>query len=843
MASLSQINIKFSADLKGFSSEMQNAMRQIDKVGKQMKDIGRDLSTYVTAPLLLAGGASVKLASDFNESLNKVDVAFKSASVGIKEFAKTTLQGFGIAEGTALDMAALFGDMATSMGLPVDKAAVMSKAMVGLSGDLASFKNIGIDEAVTALNGVFTGETESLKRIGVVMTEANLAAFALSKGIKANIKDMTQAEKVNLRFAYVMEQTKNAQGDFARTSGGAANQMRIFQESLKQVGAQIGAVILPLFTRMITAINDKIKGFSELSQGTKTLIVVIGGLAAAVGPLLLIIGSVVQLIPVLVAGFALLSANIVPIVVAIGVITSLFIIFSGATKQAATATQELTASQKLVGKVTDEATASIVDQRARLETLLLTARNQTESVKEKKKAIEEINRISPEYLGNITLENVNTDNARIAIEKYNVALLNGAKARAASRLLEANEADRIKSGFDREKALAEYNQKRQAAAAQGWEAEKKFFEENNQLLQFANEALDRKNAKYDFEAKILFQIYNSNKAYLKLLEDIGSQQSANNVASNEFKPGTVAFYEKQIEGLRKLQKEIPVTNAAWKTYEERISAIQEKIEKLTSQSVALPPLPAVSDEVLAPAPFSLGNLKEELAYWEQFRDQYSTNAEEYDKITQKINAVKIKISAIEGVEEFKTKMEEVKTFTMQTQEILQAQMLSFKESLIVGFAEGIAALATGAQNIGGFFKGMLGIVGDFMKALGKSLIQVGLASVAFKSAFSNPFAAIGAGAALIVLGSVVKNMLQSGPQAKFANGGIAYGPVNALVGEYSGARSNPEVIAPLSKLKSLISPAVNSGDVAVNLIGQLRLSGSDLLLALERTQAVNNRKR
>ena len=232
MAIFDELIVKISGDIKDFNNKMNAAAGKMKDTGEKMKKIGSSMSKYVTLAVLAAGTASVKMASDFDESINKVDVAFKNSSKDIQAWAKTTLKNFGIAEGSALDMAALFGDMATSMGLPTDKAAEMSKSMVGLAGDLASFKNVGIDQAMTALNGVFTGETESLKMLGIVMTEANLAAFALSKGITKNVQDMTQAEKVNLRYAYVMQQTTNAQGDFARTGGDAANQMRVFKESL-----------------------------------------------------------------------------------------------------------------------------------------------------------------------------------------------------------------------------------------------------------------------------------------------------------------------------------------------------------------------------------------------------------------------------------------------------------------------------------------------------------------------------------------------------------------------------------------------------------------------------------
>lgn len=325
MASLASINVKFSADLKQFSTEMQSALREIEKFGTKLQDVGKTMSTYVTLPLLAAGAAAIHFASDYEESLNKVDAAFKGSSDEVKEFAKTSLTSFGIAEGTALDLASTYGDMATSLGLSTGAAAKMSTELVGLAGDLSSFKNIGIEQANTALAGIFTGETESLKKLGVVMTEANLQAFALSQGIKTQVKDMDQASKVNLRYAYILSVTKNAQGDFAKTSGGAANQMRIFQESLKQLAQQFGSIILPVFTEMVNGINGIIASFSSLSTEAKTTIVIVAAIAAAIGPLILAIGTVISLLPTLAAGFAALTGPIGLTVLALAAVATVIV--------------------------------------------------------------------------------------------------------------------------------------------------------------------------------------------------------------------------------------------------------------------------------------------------------------------------------------------------------------------------------------------------------------------------------------------------------------------------------------------------------------------------------------
>jgi len=213
-----------------YNKKIDSALGKLNDFGGKASEMGKKLSLAVSLPLAALGFTMVKSASDMAESINKIDVAFKGSSQSVKDFAKTSLDSFGISQNAALEYASLFGDMATSMGISTDVAAKMSTSLVGLTADLASFKNIGIDQANTALSGIFTGETESLKRLGIVMTEANLQQFAYSKGIKTQIKDMDQASKVNLRYAYIMSNTTNAQGDFVRTGGGAANQMRIFTE-------------------------------------------------------------------------------------------------------------------------------------------------------------------------------------------------------------------------------------------------------------------------------------------------------------------------------------------------------------------------------------------------------------------------------------------------------------------------------------------------------------------------------------------------------------------------------------------------------------------------------------
>jgi hypothetical protein len=275
-----------------FNAKLEGALGKLDGFAQSADRIGSRLTIGVTAPILAIAGAMIKTSSSLEESLNKVDVAFKDSSDQIKAFGDTSLRQFGISRGSALDMAALYGDMATSMGISTDAAADMSTQLVGLAGDLSSFKNIRIDVANNALKSIFTGETESLKSLGIVMTEANLAAFALSNGVKVNIRDMSESEKVTLRYAFVMSKTANAQGDFERTGGGAANQMRTFSDTLKELSESFGSIILPYFTKGITIVNNMMQKFGELDQSVKRNILFGAGIVALVGPALLIFSKV-----------------------------------------------------------------------------------------------------------------------------------------------------------------------------------------------------------------------------------------------------------------------------------------------------------------------------------------------------------------------------------------------------------------------------------------------------------------------------------------------------------------------------------------------------------------------
>lgn len=288
---------KVKDDTKGVETQTRLSGEKIErdwgKIGKKIEDVGSNLTKKLTLPILGLAAAAVKFATDQEESLNKVDVVFQDSADEVKKWSDTTIDRFGIAKGTALEMSSLFGDMGVSMGLTREESSKMAMNLSGLAGDLASFKNISVDRAQVALAGIYTGETEALKGLGIVMNETNLAAFAQAEGATKSWKEMDQAEKVAWRYKFVMDATADAQGDFARTSDGVANQSRVTQERMKELAAEFGENLLPIIADVLGYVNDLLKAFTNTDESTQNAILWGLAVAAAVGPVTKAVGGVI----------------------------------------------------------------------------------------------------------------------------------------------------------------------------------------------------------------------------------------------------------------------------------------------------------------------------------------------------------------------------------------------------------------------------------------------------------------------------------------------------------------------------------------------------------------------
>ena len=742
---MAEQNLKIN--ITGDSSKLKNALSsassKLSSFGSKMQGVGKSLTTRLTLPLAVAGGAAVKFASDFQESMNKVDVAFGKSKQEVKDFAKTTLKQFGIAEGSALDMAALFGDMATSMGLNQSAASDMSTSLVGLAGDLASFKNIGIDQATTALAGVFTGETESLKRLGIVMTEANLKSFAMEKGMNANIKTMTQAQKVALRYKFIMESTSNAQGDFGRTSGGAANQMRIFQESLKELSAKFGQVILPVFTKLVSFANGLLQKFSELSPTTKKLIVVFAGIAAALGPVLYILGTLVTLAPAI--GTAL-TVMMGPIGLVIAGLTAISVVIY---KNWAGIKSALV---KIGNYFIDLYNNSLPIQLA-VDSLIMNFKNM---LAVGKFVFSTFSTIIKTFANNF-----------ITLFKGIGDIIMG---------VFTFDKDKIVEGFT---DLADGLKNNVTAAFDAIKTDASIL--GSSVVDNFNEALQQKTI-----AKIVVPV--------EMAVSGGATDTATDVGGG----GGIAtrpMATSAMSGISGAGIQTPISNM--------IEADTARMPKAFAEQQAV---------------FAQG-----------------------------------KLDALQKAEAFNQRIGQIMTRGLN--------------NLAQGIGAALGnAISTGGNLVNALGGLLLGTIGSIAIQLGKAAIQIGIAMKAIKLSFKNPFTAIAAGIALVAVGTMIRNTAgivqggggggggrramgsyvggytggnSGGGFTAFANGGIISGPTMGLVGEYPGARQNPEVIAPLNKLQSIIGKSSNGGNI--NVTGEVRVDGQDLLIAIERANETAGR--
>lgn len=201
----------------------------------------------------------IDAASDLQEVANVVDVTFGKNAEVVNKWAKNQAANFGLSETSAKRYIGTYGTMAKQFNFTEEQAASMAIELTKLTGDVASFYNLDDKAAMTKMKSVFTGETESLKELGVVMTETQLNAFALSKGIDKPLKQMNEQEKVLLRYQFTMEKLAHAQGDFARTSDGYANTVRSIKLELENLKIEIGTQLMPVAAQGIAIISSGLR--------------------------------------------------------------------------------------------------------------------------------------------------------------------------------------------------------------------------------------------------------------------------------------------------------------------------------------------------------------------------------------------------------------------------------------------------------------------------------------------------------------------------------------------------------------------------------------------------------
>lgn len=293
--SVGEIGLDLVVNQKKFHKQMSGVMNLAKKTGVALA------AAFGVKKLADFGKQCLELGSDLQEVQNVVDVTFPSMTAQVDKFAKSAAGSFGLSETMAKKFTSMFGTMARQFGFSERAAYDMGTTLAGLAGDVASFYDITQDEAYTKLKAIFSGETEVLKDIGIVMTQSALDAYALANGFGKTTQAMSEAEKVALRYQFVQNQLSAASGDFARTSGSWANQVRILKLQIDSLKATIGQGLINLFTPIIKVVNTVIgklatlanafKAFTELITGKKSQGSSTGGQIAEMGSAAVSAGS------------------------------------------------------------------------------------------------------------------------------------------------------------------------------------------------------------------------------------------------------------------------------------------------------------------------------------------------------------------------------------------------------------------------------------------------------------------------------------------------------------------------------------------------------------------------
>ena len=281
MAADGSVIIDTRMDTTGVRNGVSAIKQSFNELGSVVKKIGVLIGgAFAIGKLAQFGKECIELGSNLAEVQNVVDVTFTTMSDKVNEFAKNAMTSAGLSETMAKRYVGTFGAMSKSFGFSEAQAYDMSTALTQLTGDVASFYNISQDLAYIKLKSVFTGETETLKDLGVVMTQSALDQYALANGYGKTTSAMTEQEKVALRLAFVQKQLSAASGDFIRTSGSWANQVRVMQLQLQSLKATVGQGLINIFTPVLKVINvllgklatlaNAFKSFTELITGKKS---------------------------------------------------------------------------------------------------------------------------------------------------------------------------------------------------------------------------------------------------------------------------------------------------------------------------------------------------------------------------------------------------------------------------------------------------------------------------------------------------------------------------------------------------------------------------------------------
>lgn len=271
--------------IKGVDDSVKTASTGMSNFMGKIKQVGATMGVAFAGTQVVQFGKDVLMAaSDMNESLSKINVVFGENSAAVTKWADTSATAMGMSKQSALEAAGTYGNLFQAFGLGQGESQKMSTSLVQLASDMASFNNTSIDDAILALRSGLSGETEPLKRFGVALSDTRLKTEAFSLGlIKSTNEALTPAAKAQASYSLIMKDTTLAQGDFARTSDGTANTMRIVAAQMQNAKAALGQALLPAFQGLLLVLKPIIAGLAAFGKFMAENKEVVATFAAVIG--------------------------------------------------------------------------------------------------------------------------------------------------------------------------------------------------------------------------------------------------------------------------------------------------------------------------------------------------------------------------------------------------------------------------------------------------------------------------------------------------------------------------------------------------------------------------------
>ena len=737
---IADLLIKIGADSYEFQQKAKSVEKSLSLMEKWLSSLGKSLSLKLTAPLTALGTVAIKNA----DTQVQAEARLLNALEGRSEVQERLLrQASEIQSRTVIGDETIIQQQAylASLGLTEQQIRDTTEASV----QLAAATGMSLDTAVKNLAKTFGGMTgrlgESIPQLKE-LTKEQLQNGEAVKYVLDNYKGY--AETAAKKGLGSMKQLQNAWGDFLE---------------------QVGAAMMPVVQKIAGMLQVVVQAMQRISPEAMKIIVVIGGIAAAIGPLSLAVSGIIRMLPMLASG---LTALLSPVGLAVSAVLALGAAFLYAKQQ----------KQNLIDEMTSE-----------FEGLSLHTLNRMLKENRRKQAVN---------------ENESPWQGQSVASKVNYALNKGKRRRE----LEAEEAALVAAIGKTEKAIAD-RAKAEADAKAIQDQMTAALSGTNTQLQQEGGLINELNARIaELEKKKLLPS--------ATIEDIAEYNAEIAVLKEE---------------LTRLQNITPDQLQGRKALE------------------ALPQLPAIE---APPLEVKSPDLKPVISQYAQQMSQISSlvreglygwadDTSEYmgENAAKTTEIVKNYCDALvaKGYK-FETALEDVYSKISELMRSFDAQVSKFLADSIVAAAEAIGQIITGDLGFGGLMKAILTQFASFLKNIGSQLIEFGVMIVAFKSALksvlANPWVAIGIGAAMVTAAAIMTSLINKSAQENapaLAKGGLAYGATYAMVGDNPNAAVDPEVIAPLSKLKTML-PAAGEQNIRISLGGQLTAKGRDLVYVL-----------